>query len=242
MDSDTLVIIPAYNEAGVIGSVIEGLLDAAIVADILVINDGSTDKTEQVVASYPVMWVSHPCNLGYGAALQTGYLFASKMGYKYVAQFDADGQHSVHDLQDLLSSLRAGAADVVIGSRFVLQRNIGVGVAKHLAISTFRGLIRLFTGVSVSDPTSGLKGYTSEVFSYYARRYEYPNDYPDADIVIDILLRGWKVIEIPIGHYPREQGTSMHAGFRPFVYVGKVFVSVLVVMMRHQFHRRRAHS
>lgn len=242
MGSDTLVIMPAYNESAVIGPVIEGLLTAAILADILVINDGSTDDTEQVVSSYPVMWVSHPCNLGYGAALQTGYLFASKMGYRFVVQFDADGQHSVDDLQRLLLSLRSGGSDVVIGTRFGLQRTIGLGWAKQLAINIFRGFIRVCTRASISDPTSGLKGFRNDVFAFYAKRYDYPSDYPDADIIIDILLHGWNVSEIPIGHRARVQGVSMHSGYKPIVYMGKVMMSILAVLVRHQLSRRGAHS
>jgi glycosyltransferase involved in cell wall biosynthesis len=116
-NSDNLVIILAFNEANAIAQVIDDVRSHCGDADIVVINDGSTDKTSIAVAAKDVHCISHIFNMGIGASFQTGCLYAVRMGYSYIVRLDGDGQHGAKFLQELLTAVRSGRADIVIGSR-----------------------------------------------------------------------------------------------------------------------------
>ncbi|MDF2523516.1 MAG: Undecaprenyl-phosphate mannosyltransferase, partial [Clostridiales bacterium] len=174
--NETLVIIPAYNEEQNISKVLNDIRSLNIDTDICVINDGSKDKTEEVVLKGNFNVVSLPYNLGYGAALQTGFKYAVLKDYKYVIQFDADGQHDPEDIKLILNELKKGDAEIVIGSRFLGRGSLQIGYMKKVAIAVFRFLIKFFTGTKISDPTSGLKGLTKPVFSFYSNMGRYPVD------------------------------------------------------------------
>jgi glycosyltransferase involved in cell wall biosynthesis len=236
--ADTLIIIPAYNEENNIGAVLEELVSKSLNADIVVINDGSLDHTEEVIRQYPVYFISHPCNLGYGAALQSGYKFAHKKGYLYVVQFDADGQHATEDLIRLIEEMRRGTDDVVIGSRFLGNPGFNPGLMKRIAITVFNTLIYGLTKTKVTDPTSGLRGLSNKVFGYYAVRNRFPSDFPDADIIIHMLLHSFRVREFPIGARERTQGVSMHSGIKPAIYFLKVLLSILAVLVQARIVHR----
>ena len=119
MASTTLIIIPARNEEARIAGVIRGILAQAPHAHVLVVDDGSTDQTRKVSLEAGASVVSHPFNLGYGAALQTGYKHALLKGYHDLVQMDGDGQHDPSFITDLLRVIQDGEADIAIGSRFL---------------------------------------------------------------------------------------------------------------------------
>jgi glycosyltransferase involved in cell wall biosynthesis len=234
-----LIIIPAYNEEQNIGKVLQGIKDLHLGVDILVVNDGSLDNTALVANSYGVAVVSHPYNLGYGAALQTGYKYATAKGYPYVLQFDGDGQHNPTDLPLLMQELSKGDVDIVMGSRYMEgATTFKAGAIKKLGVHFFRWLIRTLTKVKISDPTSGLRGVSSNVFHYYAVRDRFPADFPDADILIQQILRGHRVREVPAHMRIREVGVSMHAGIKPLFYMMKVLLAVLIVMLQYKLTKR----
>lgn len=236
---DYLIIIPAYNEQENIGRVLEGLLVAGIPADILVINDGSQDNTGKVACQYPVHVISHPCNLGYGAALQTGFKYADEHGYSFIIQFDSDGQHDPADVSSIIAELQRGDTDIVMGSRFLDDgRQFETGLLKGAGIRFFRLLIRRLTGTAISDPTSGLRGVSRRVFAYYAVRDRFPADFPDADILIQMLLMKFRIKEVPATMRQREAGVSMHAGWKPIVYMMQIMLSIFIVMLRHKLAKK----
>ncbi len=234
-----LLIIPAYNEAENIGKVIEELLAFDLPIDILIVNDGSVDRTAEICAQYPVTVVSHPYNLGYGAALQSGYMYAYEKQYRFVLQFDADGQHHPGDLFRIIDELQTGEADIVIGSRYLAGgSSFHMGPVKRLGVQLFRWLIYSLTDTKISDPTSGLRGITEKVFRYYMKRDRFPADYPDADILIQMILRKYRIREIPANMRSREAGESMHAGLKPLLYLIKISLCILVVLLRHKLSKR----
>lgn len=233
-----LIIIPAYNEGKNIGRVIEGLLGLRLRADILIINDGSVDETLEIALSYPVSVVSHPYNMGYGTALQTGFKYASRHQYSYLIQFDADGQHDPRDVLQIIEELQRGGADIVLGSRYLgISGEIRVGPLKKLAVLFFRWIIFRITGVQISDPTSGLRGISHLVFNYYALRNRFPADFPDADVLIHMILRDFRVREIPVHMRNRMAGESMHSGLKPLFYFVKILLSISIVVMRHKLKK-----
>lgn len=234
---DFLIIIPAYNEEKNIRKVLADLSDIERLADIIVVNDGSIDATEAMVKGNDLYLINHPCNLGYGAALQTGYKFANLKKYRFILQFDADGQHNPHDLRLVMNELAKGESDIVIGSRFLGNARFHPGFFKKLAITSFRWMIFTLTRVKITDPTSGLRGLNSNAFSYYSVRDRIPFDYPDADIVIHMILKGYKVKEVPISSRDRTEGVSMHSGIKPAIYFIKILLSIFTILLQNQMIR-----
>lgn len=232
--ADCLVLIPAFNEERNIGRVLKEIRSLNIDLDIVVINDGSRDKTAAVVEEEGEKVITLPFNLGYGGALQTGFKYAAAMGYNYIVQFDADGQHDPGDIPIIINQLRTGLPDIVIGSRFLGNGSLSTGLMKKSAISVFRFLIKISTGVRITDPTSGLQGLTNRAFSYYAALGNYPEDFPDADTLIYMILSGYRVNEVPANMRERMSGKSMHVGFKTIFYFVKMLVSILVVLLREK--------
>jgi glycosyltransferase involved in cell wall biosynthesis len=230
--AEGLVIIPAYNEEKNIDEVLKKIIELGIKMDIVVINDGSRDNTLKIVRQNNVKVISNPFNLGYGGALQTGFKYAVIKGYKYIIQFDADGQHQVQDIELIRKELEKGDIDIVVGSRFIGKGSFKAGFFKRRVIKLMRFLIKASTGTAVTDPTSGLKGLSQRTFTYYSNMGSFPYDYPDADILIKMLKLKYKVREIPIDVLQRDSGTSMHSGLKPVVYVLKVLLSIFIVLLR----------
>lgn len=232
---DYLIIIPAFNEEKNLGRVIFGIKETGAAADILVVNDGSNDRTETVAAENGVNVLSHPFNLGYGAAIQTGFKFATIMGYKYVIQFDADGQHDPCDIPLIIEALKEGNTDIVIGSRFLGRGSFEFGILKITAIKFFRFLIKYLARTVITDPTSGLKGLSRSIFCYYSKIGNYPVDFPDADILIQLIRRKYRVREFAANMKPRLSGESMHSGIKPLYYFVKVILSICIIVLREKF-------
>jgi glycosyltransferase involved in cell wall biosynthesis len=233
-----LIVIPAYNEEASIGRVLKKLQSLQLQADILVVNDGSIDRTSGIAEDFGVAVITHPINLGYGAALQTGFQYAVKRNYDFVIQFDADGQHSPGDLPQFMDTLAAGKADVVIGSRYLGDSTLWMGWAKKMVITFFRFLIYLLTKAQITDPTSGFRGLNRRVFEAFAMRGSFPSDYPDSNLLIHMILHQYRIVEVPVSMNVREQGESMHAGFKPVFYLFQVLLSILIVVLRYRLLRR----
>lgn len=237
---DLLIIMPAYNEEKNIVPVLEKLEQPEIteIADVLVMNDASSDSTNWVVKSHGHTLVTHVFNLGYGSALQLGYKYAIRRKYKYVIQMDADGQHDVCNIPKLYECLQTRDADgrypdIVLGSRFMEgSSSFQVSVAKKIAYALFRMLIRLFTGRKIADPTTGLQGLSRKAVLYYSKYKHFDDRYPDANMIIQMLLLGFKVEEIPAVMHARTEGKSMHAGLKPILYMLRMIFSIFAVVFR----------
>lgn len=231
--SDGLVIIPAYNEEGNIAKVLKNINNLHLGLDIVVINDGSKDKTRDEALKSGGYVISHPFNLGYGAALQTGFKYAKRKNYKYVIQFDADGQHDPKDLITMKEEITKEDADIISGSRFLGNTTQKLGILKPLVMRLLRFLIKVSTGSRITDPTCGFKALSKSVYEYYSIMGNYPPDYPDADILIQMCKLGYRVKEIPINVREREQGESMHSGLKPVIYLMKMILSIIIVLLRN---------
>lgn len=237
---ELLIIIPAYNEEKNIGGTLDSLEAAGIPewADILIMNDASKDRTEEIVRKRNYQVVTHVYNLGYGSGLQIGYKYAVRMGYEYVIQMDADGQHAVSNIKKIYDRLLSEDAegnrpDIVLGSRFVEgSETYPISFVKKIAYSFFRLLIRMGTGRKIKDPTTGLQGLSKRAFSYYAKYQNFDDQYPDANMIMQMLLLGFRIAEIPAVMHDRTEGVSMHSGIKPVVYMFRMFFSILAVLYR----------
>lgn len=237
---ELLIIMPAYNEEKNIAPVLEKLNQPEIaeIADVLVMNDASSDSTNRVVREHGHKLVTHVFNLGYGSALQLGYKYAIRRNYKYVIQMDADGQHDVCNITKLYERLKTADADgrcpdIVLGSRFMEgSSGFPISFAKKIAIGLFRMMIRLFTGRKITDPTTGLQGLNRKAFLYYSKYKHFDDRYPDANMIIQMLLLGFKIREIPATMHNRTEGESMHAGLKPIMYMFRMIFSIFAVVFR----------
>ncbi len=228
---NTLVIIPAYNEAPRISRVIANIRACAPELDLLVVDDGSRDDTATCARASGARVVAHPFNLGYGAALQTGYKYALAKDYDFVLQMDADGQHEARDLPALLGVVQSHRADVAIGSRFMDGGHYHAPWARRVGMTIFAAIASAITHTHVTDPTSGFQALNRRVVAFYASP-AYPVDYPDADVLIMLHYAGFKFIEVPVKMYPADSGKSMHGGLKPLYYVFKMFLAILMVLLR----------
>jgi glycosyltransferase involved in cell wall biosynthesis len=228
---DLLVVIPAYNEAANIAAVVADVRACLPRADILAIDDGSADDTARLAHAAGAKVLRLPVNSGYGVALQTGYKYAVRHGYGKVAQMDADGQHRAAFMPDLVALVQDASADIVIGSRFLdgdghyepsRARKIGMGIFSRMASRIMRQ--------HVTDPTSGYQVMRIEVARFFCSDV-YPADYPDADILILLHRSGFRVSEVGV-QMRMPTGRSMHSGHRSLYYVYKMFLSILVTMLR----------
>jgi glycosyltransferase involved in cell wall biosynthesis len=239
--SDTLLIIPAFNEAENLGALLPRLKARYPELAILVVDDGSRDRTRELVRSLQVDLVSHAFNLGYGAAVQTGYKYALERQYPYLVQMDADGQHEVDDVQLLLEQVKEGKCDLALGSRFLHAESYRPSLTRRLGIAFFRKVTGWLTGQPLTDPTSGFQAMTLKVLRILAGRH-FPDDFPDADVLVMLYYYGIKIREIPVRMYA-PQGTSMHRGWwRPVFYMVKTSLSLLVTFsLRNHFNIREEH-
>ncbi len=239
-EKEVLIIIPAYNEAANIGKVLDQLEKPEIsdIADILVMNDASVDATNWLVKVRGHALVTHVFNLGYGSGIQLGYKYAVRRGYKYVIQMDADGQHDVCNIPLLYNRLRqkdedGRYPDIVLGARFMDgSGEYQISAAKRLAFHLFRFMMRIAAGRKIADPTTGLQGLSRKAVMYYSKYNHFDDKYPDTNMIMQMLLLKFKIVEVPAVMYPRTAGVSMHSGLKPIWYMLRMFFSVLAVIFR----------
>jgi len=228
---DTLVIIPAYNEERLIGGVVASVAEALPGTHILVVDDGSRDRTGQSAAGAGAMVLRLPFNMGYGVALQTGYKFALRRGYAFAAQMDADGQHEPRDLPLLLETVRSGEADLALGSRFLGRKIYRAPLARRAGMLLFRLLASVLVRQHITDPTSGCQALNRRTIRFYASEI-FPVDYPDADVLLMVHRAGLRIREIPVRMYAADDNASMHSGLQPVYYIFKMFLSIAVTLLR----------
>lgn len=242
---EALIIIPAYNEGKTIGALLEQLEQPEIaeIADVLVMNDASRDNTAQVVRERNHTVITHVFNLGYGSGLQVGYKYAERNGYQYVIQMDADGQHDVSNVLELYKKLKTPDSsgkcpDIVLGSRFMEGSvSFPVSALKKMAFVLFRSLIKLGTGTKIMDPTTGLQGLSRRAFGYYSGYGHFDDKYPDANMIMQMLLLGFRVEEVPAVMHARTEGISMHSGLKPIIYMFRMMFSIIAVWVRIRIYK-----
>lgn len=221
--SGRLLIIPAWNEAERLDGVLAEVVRAASDFEVVVVDDGSQDETAAIAERAGARVLRHPFNLGYGAALQTGYKYALQRGASLVVQMDADGQHDPGEIPELVGPVLAGEFDLVVGSRFLEPGGYRHGPLRTLGRQLFRGLARL-AGLRVSDPTSGFQAMNIEVLKVYTRNF-FPADYPDVDVLLAAFRHGLRVGERPVHMKPGPRASTLHAGLRPVYYAYKMILS-----------------
>ena len=228
-----LVILPAYNEGSAIADVVAGIRDELPGADLLVINDGSLDDTGGAAADAGAMTLDMPYNVGIGAAVQTGFLFADTRDYDIVLRNDGDGQHDPRANRDLLGRLARGDVDMVIGSRFVGGAgDYGTPLMRRLGSGILARLLSLITRQRVTDPTSGCAAFNRRAIQLFARAY--PHDYPEPEAIVIAHRSGLRQVEIPVRMQARRHGSSSITPLRSAYYMIKVSLAILINLLRRK--------
>lgn len=225
-----LVIIPAFNEEGNLEKTIEDIKENAPGFDYVIINDCSTDGTLEMCRKHGYSYLNLPVNLGIGGAVQTGYRYAYFHGYDIAVQFDGDGQHSARYLEEMVRLMGETKSDMVIGSRFIEKEGFQSSVLRRMGIRYFTVLIKILTGQTITDPTSGMRMINRKLLKKFTE--DYPKDYPEPESVVTVLAEKHKVTEMPVVMNEREEGVSSISLRKSVYYMIKVSFAILIARMK----------
>jgi glycosyltransferase involved in cell wall biosynthesis len=225
MYNSLLVVIPAFNEEAVLGRTLDALLKEVSSNQVLVVNDGSTDRTSQIVNDRKITLLELPFNLGVGAAMRLGFQFAKENGFQKVIQFDADLQHQPKYIKEIVSEL--DKYDVVVGSRFASNSSYKVSFVRSLAMGLLKDSVTRHIGRKMTDVTSGFRGANKKAIDVFADFY--PSEYL-ADTVESLIMahdKGLTITEIPVIMQERQGGQPSQNILRSTLYL---FRSILVII------------
>ena len=225
-----LIIIPAYNEETTIQKVIRSINLKMPEADILVVNDGSTDDTSKKASQAGAKVVDLPYNLGIGGAVQTGYIYAKENDYDIAVQVDADGQHDPSYIKDLIKPLIENSADVAVGSRYISKTDYRSSICRRMGMVFFSFLVSLLTNQKFKVTTSGFRAVNKDVINCFANNY--PDDYPEVDVLVKLKKKNFRIVELPVQMLERQGGKSSITAFRSLYYMVKVSLSLIIGVLR----------
>lgn len=235
-----LVVLPAFNEEKNLPPVLKAIRAAVPDADVLVVNDGSADRTSSVARACGATVLDMAGNMGVGTAVQAGFRYGWERGYDRVIRMDSDGQHPPEAIPDLLAESRRTGCDMVLASRFGADggyrstrfRSIGIrGLATFLSVICRR---------RVTDPTSGFHVLSRPLLCFFA--HVYPVDYPEPEALAMLRRHGYDFVEFTVPFRERASGRSSIRGWGTFYYVVKVFVALLVDRMKPMNPRFERHQ
>jgi glycosyltransferase involved in cell wall biosynthesis len=226
-----IAIVPAHNEEGSIGGVVREILAFDPGLEIVVVDDGSSDRTAARAAAAGAHVVRLPFNLGIGGAVQTGFRYALEHGFELAVRLDGDGQHDPDELPALLAPLLAGEADIVVGSRFAARDGHYRGpLARRLGIRLFARIVSLLVGQRVTDTTSGFQALNRRGIALFAA--DYPHDYPEVEATVMVHRHRLRLREVPVRMRERSAGASSITGLRSVYYTAKVLLALFVGLFR----------
>lgn len=233
MKEKVLLIIPAYNEEKVINktynTIIEYNKKMKTNYDVLVINDGSRDKTEKVLLENNIPHVALVSNLGIGGAVQTGYKYALEHNYDIAIQFDGDGQHDINYIKKIIEPLVLNKADMVIGSRFINKKEskFQSSFSRRIGIRMISLLIRLKTKKRILDTTSGFRAVNKEIIKEFASVY--PLEYPEPISTVQLLIKKYRIEEVSVSMNERQEGVSSIKAWKSIYYMINVILTIILM-------------
>lgn len=231
MRQDVVAIVPAWNEAAAIGGVVDEILAFDPTIHVVVVDDASDDETASVAQRHGAKVLPLLFNVGIGGAVQTGFRYARDEGYEIAVRLDGDGQHDASELGKLIGPVRAGEADLVIGSRFVDPGGTyRPPFARRMGIRVFARLVSLLGGQKVTDTTSGFSAMNRAGIELFA--LEYPHDYPEVEATLVALRSGLRLTQVQVEMRERQAGTSSITFVRSLYYIVKVMLALLVASLR----------
>ncbi|HWJ44039.1 MAG TPA: glycosyltransferase family 2 protein [Gaiellaceae bacterium] len=229
-DFKRIAVVPALNEEETIGRVIDEIRAFDSGFEIVVVDDGSVDRTAGVAADRGAYVLRLPFNLGIGGAVQTGYRFAFEHGYDLAVQIDGDGQHDPSQLPKILGPVLAGEADLCVGSRFTGDGAYRSSFARRVGIKIFAGVVSAVVRQKVTDTTSGFRAVNRRGIALFAA--DYPHDYPEVEATVMCVKHKLRLKEVPVEMRERGGGASSITAVRSVYYMTKVLLAIFVGMFR----------
>ena len=229
-----LAIVPALNEAGMVGRVIRDIRRHAPGFDVVVVDDGSADETAAEAEAEGAVVIRHPYNLGIGGAMQSGYKYALRRGYDVAVQVDGDGQHKTEYLPELLAALHTteDEADMVYGSRFRGDPGYRVPIGRRIGNLIFSLVLSAITRQRITDPTSGFQMTNRRGIELFAR--DYPHDYPEVEALLMLHAHRLRIHEVQVRMNARGFGRSSIDYPRSAYYMVKVLLALFVGLFRRR--------
>ena len=227
-----LVIIPAYNEAESIGKVISSFEQNRPELDLLVVNDGSSDETSDIVRKHEnVKLIDLPFNLGIGGCVHCGFIYAATNNYDIAIQFDGDGQHLISEIEKILDPVLEGEVDCMIGSRFVQDlESFRPTSIRMIGIKLLRAISFLLIRQGISDQTSGFRAYNEKCIEFFAEQY--PDHYPEPELIIMLGRHGFKIKEVFTQMRERQGGVSSIPVWKGPYYIIRVLLAMFMAYLR----------
>lgn len=227
--SEILLVIPAYNEEANIEAVVDRLIREYPQLSYVIINDGSTDRTAQICKDRGYQVVNLSQNLGLAGAFQTGMKFAFRHGYRYAVQFDGDGQHRPEYIEKMKRKMDEGY-DIVIASRFADEKK--PWSVRMLGSNLIQFAIKITTGITVKDPTSGMRMFNRNTIEEFALNLNYG---PEPDTISYLLKQGANIAEIQVEMDNRTGGVSYLTPWKASGYMMRMLISIFLIQ---NFRRR----
>jgi glycosyltransferase involved in cell wall biosynthesis len=226
-----IAIVPAYNEEGCVAQVIDELRAFDDGLEIVVVDDGSFDRTAQVARAKGAHVLRLPFNLGIGGSVQTGFRYAWEQGFELAVRVDGDGQHDPSQLGAIVEPVLRGDADICVGSRY-RERGDGYrsSVPRRMGIRVLAGTVSLLTRQSVTDPTSGFQALNRKAIALFAA--DYPHDYPEVEALVMLIRHRLRLQEVPVQMRARAAGRSSIRAFGSVYYMVKVLLALFVGSFR----------
>jgi glycosyltransferase involved in cell wall biosynthesis len=231
-----LILIPAYNEQGAVGGVVNEVHAVMPGAPVLVVDDCSTDDTVLAARAAGARILALPHHLGLGGAVQAGYKLAFELGFDYVIRVDGDGQHDPRDIPKILEALEREGCEMVIGSRFVNGDGKHTGMLRAAGIVFFRAVLRPILGRPVRDPTSGFVGVNRLALSVFSATF--PLEYPEIEALVVLERKRFRFVEVPCRMRPRRTGRTTITPLKSLYYMVHVLLGVFVNVLKFEGRRK----
>ena len=226
-----VALVPAFNEEANVGRVVDEIRAFDPSLDVVVVDDGSYDRTAEVAHEHGATVVRLPFNLGIGGAVQTGFRFAFEHGYDLAVRIDGDGQHDPSQLDRILAPVVRGEADIAVGSRFAGDRDgYRSSRSRRLGIRLLAWVVSRIVGRRVTDTTSGFQALNRRAIELFA--HDYPHDYPEVEATIMVSRHRLRSVEVPVSMRERGGGRSSITALRSVYYMVKVLLAIFVGLFR----------
>ena len=227
-----VAIVPAYNEDASIAGVVGELLAYDPGLRVVVVDDGSADRTAELARAAGAKVISLPFNLGIGGAVQTGFRYAWEQGFDVAVRADGDGQHDPAELDAILRPVLADEADVAVGSRFIGGDGYRSSRSRRAGIRLLAWIVSALTRQRITDPTSGFQAANRLGIRLFAA--DYPHDYPEAEATVMVFKHRLRLQEVPVKMRARESGRSSITAVRSVYYMVKVVLAIFVALFRRK--------
>ncbi len=225
-----LIIVPAWNEAESVGEVVKEIRGELPEADVLIVDDGSTDGTARLASAAGATVTRLPFNLGVGGVMRLGYRYARSQGYDVAVQLDADGQHDPRYVPKLIDGLQD--ASLVIGARFAGEGDYQVRGPRRWSMALLSLVLSAMAGRRLTDTTSGFRACDRSLIELFADWYpvEYLGD--TVETLVRVIRLGYRVQQVPVAMRRRFAGTPSHSPIKSLVYFCRAFLTLFLALIR----------